>query len=152
MTVIALPKPGRWVWDARDRTRALRVSTHPEQGLLNLSVWRDDVCVGTVKLRPDEASGLVAALSEGLARLVTPPAPPPPPSREADVVALETRLTAVESRLAAAQPFPPQPFPPQPFVAQPPAAQPFPAQPSAAQVVRALAGEVRGRLAGLLRG
>ncbi len=129
MTVIALPKPGRWVWDARDRTRALRVSTHPEQGLLNLSVWRDDVCVGTVKLRPEEASGLVAALSEGLARLVPAPPPPVPPTapRVADVVDLETRLAAVESRL-------PAPRPPVRVAA------------------RALAGQVRGRLADLIRG
>ncbi len=125
MTVIALPRSGRWVWDARDRTRALRVSAHPEQGLLNVSVWRDDVCVGTVKLRPDEVSGLVAALSDGLARLVPPPAPAPP--RDADVVALETRLAAVESRL-------PAPLPP------------------ARVVARAVVTRVRGRLADLIRG
>ncbi len=124
MTVIALPKPGRWVWDARDRTRALRVSTHPDQGLVNLSVWRDDVCVGTVKLRPDEVSGLVSALSDGLAQLAAPPAPP---RADADVVALETRLAAVEARLAVRRPHP-------------------------AQVVRSLAGQVRGRLADRIRG
>ncbi|MGY1671657.1 hypothetical protein [Geodermatophilus sp. SYSU D00710] len=127
MTVIALPKPGRWVWDARDRSRALRVSTHPEQGLLNLSVWRDDLCVGTVKLRPEEVSGLVAALSDGLARLAARPAEPP---REddvvADVVALETRLAAVESRL--------------------------PARPRATRLVRSLVGQAQDRLTGLLRG
>jgi len=124
MTVIALPKPGRWVWDARDRTRALRVSPHPEQGLLNLSLWRDDVCVGTVKLRPDEVSGLVSALSDGLARLATPPAPP---VRDADVVALETRLAAVESRLAADR---------------------LPV----GRLVRSLAGQAQHRISGLLRG
>jgi len=125
MTVIALPKPGRWVWDARDHTRAIRVSSHPEHGLLNLSLWRDDVCVGTVKLRPDEVAGLVAALSEGLARLAPPSAPAP--SRDADVVALETRLAAVESRL-------PAPRPPTRVVA------------------RSLVAQVRGRLADLVRG
>jgi hypothetical protein len=115
------------VWDARDRTRALRVSTHPDQGLVNLSVWRDDVCVGTVKLRPDEVSGLVSALSDGLAQLAAPPAPPAPPRADADVVALETRLAAVEARLAVRRPHP-------------------------AQVVRSLAGQVRGRLADRIRG
>ncbi|MGY1695416.1 MULTISPECIES: hypothetical protein [unclassified Geodermatophilus] len=131
MTVIALPKPGRWVWDARDRTRALRVSPHPEQGLLNLSLWRDDVCVGTVKLRPDEVSGLVAALSDGLARLAAPPAPPVPSGRDADVVAdvvaLETRLAAVESRLATDR---------------------LPV----GRLVRSLAGQAQQRISGLLRG
>ncbi len=125
MTVIALPNAGRWVWDARDRTRALRVSTHPEHGLLNLSVWRDDVCVGTVKLRPDEVSGLVGALADGLARLV-PPTPAAVP-RDADVVALEARLAAVESQL------------------------PFP-RPPARVVARMVAARARGRLADLIRG
>ncbi len=125
MTVIALPNAGRWVWDARDRTRALRVSTHPEQGLLNLSVWRDDVCVGTVKLRPDEVSGLVAALSDGLARLDPPPAPAAP--RDADDVAQETRLAADESRL-------PAPVPP------------------ARVVARLLVSRLRGRIADVIRG
>ena len=69
MTVLPLPARGRWVWDARDKARAVRVATHDEVGLLNLSMWRDDLCVGTVKLRPDEAADLVGALTEGLARL-----------------------------------------------------------------------------------
>ena len=102
MTVTALPARARWVWDARDRTRAVRVSTHPAQGLLNLSIWRDDLCVGTVKLRPDEVSGLVAGLTDGLAQLAT--TPPPPAAGPATVTDLETRLAAVESRLAAPRP------------------------------------------------
>jgi len=73
MTGLSLPSRGRWVWDARDRTRAVRVSTHAEVGLLNLSVWRDETCVGTVKLRPEEAADLVAALTDGLAGLAARP-------------------------------------------------------------------------------
>ncbi|SNS18130.1 hypothetical protein SAMN06893096_102384 [Geodermatophilus pulveris] len=96
MTVLPLPDRGRWVWDARDRTRAVRVSTHGAAGLLNLSVWRDDVCVGTVKLRPDEAAELVGALTEGLARLAGPPAPD-----AARLAAVEDRLAGLEARLAA---------------------------------------------------
>jgi len=101
MTVTALPARARWVWDARDRTRAVRVSAHPAQGLLNLSIWRDDLCVGTVKLRPDEVAGLVSGLTDGLARLATAP---PPVAGPAGVTDLETRLAAVESRLAAPRP------------------------------------------------
>ncbi len=123
MTVIALPKPGRWVWDARDRTRALRVSPHPERGLLNLSLWRDDVCVGTVKLRPDEVSGLVSALSDGLARLATPPATP---VHDADVVALETRPAAAGSRPTVERSRP-------------------------GRLVRSLVGQAQDRISGLLR-
>ncbi len=97
MTVTALPARARWVWDARDRTRAVRVSAHPAQGLLNLSLWRDDACVGTVKLRPDEVAGLVSGLTEGLAQLAVPPTPAAP----ATVPELEVRLAAVEARLSA---------------------------------------------------
>jgi hypothetical protein len=134
MTVTALPARARWVWDARDRTRAVRVSAHPAQGLLNLSIWRDDLCVGTVKLRPDEVAGLVSGLTDGLAQLavtplaVTPPAVTPPPAAgPATVADLETRLAAVESRLPAPRP-------------------------SAAARLRALAARVGGHLPPALRG
>jgi hypothetical protein len=104
MTVLSLPVRGRWVWDARDRTRAVRVAAHPEAGLLNLSVWRDETCVGTVKLEPDEVVSLVSALTDGLAQLVAPPAPPPPRDEDVRLAALEGRLAGVESRLSAPAP------------------------------------------------
>jgi hypothetical protein len=37
-----------------------RVSSHVEGGYLVLSTWRDDACVSTVRLSPDEAAELVA--------------------------------------------------------------------------------------------
>jgi hypothetical protein len=95
MTVLPLPSRGRWVWDARDRTRAVRVAAHPEAGLLNLSVWRDDACVGTVKLQPDEVVSLVSALTDGLAQVARVRSRPP------EVALLPVaRLSAVERRLA----------------------------------------------------
>jgi hypothetical protein len=97
MTVLSLPDRGRWVWDARDRARAVRVATHREVGLLNLSVWRDETCVGTVKLRPDEVADLVGALTDGLARLAVPTPPAQPSPR---ISAIEQRLAEVEFRLA----------------------------------------------------
>lgn len=97
MTVLPLPDRGRWVWDARDRARAVRLAGHREAGLVNLSVWRDETCVGTVKLRPDEVVDLVGALTDGLARLTVPPPPARPSPRIAE---LEQRLAEVESRLA----------------------------------------------------
>lgn len=95
MTVIALPTHGRWAWDARGDGRAVRVSTHAAVGLVNVSLWRDDVCVGTVRLAPDDVAALVHGLTEGLAELAVPaavPAPEPAPGAE--------RLRQLEERLA----------------------------------------------------
>ncbi|NEK56284.1 hypothetical protein GCU56_00145 [Geodermatophilus sabuli] len=97
MTVLSLPSRSRWVWDARDRTRAVRVSAHAEVGLLNLSLWRDETCVGTVKLQPDEVASLVAALTDGLAQLADGP-PSAPGSDAVRLAAVEARLAELESR------------------------------------------------------
>ena len=93
---MALPAHGRWAWDARGDGRAVRVSTHPESGLLNVSLWREDTCVGTARLRPDEAAGLVSGLTDGLAALAARPrVVGPDPATLAD---LEARLTRLEQR------------------------------------------------------
>jgi hypothetical protein len=61
--------PGRWIGDQRGGGRGVRVSSHVDGGYLVLSTWRDDRCVATVRLRPEEAAELVAGLAEGLGRL-----------------------------------------------------------------------------------
>jgi hypothetical protein len=94
MSVLPFPPRGRWAWDARGHERAVRVTAHPAEGVVNLSMWRDDICVGTVRLRPDEVAGLVEGLTDGLARLAERPVEPP------DVRDLEGRVTRIESRLA----------------------------------------------------
>lgn len=67
VSVLTLPPRGEWLADARDGRRALRVSWHGEQGCVVLSLWRDDACVGTVRLGPAEAAALVGTLADGLA-------------------------------------------------------------------------------------
>jgi hypothetical protein len=59
------PAPVRGVVLAdRDRAgRALRVSAHPEAGLVVLSLWDGDRCAGTFRVDPAEVPGLVHALS-----------------------------------------------------------------------------------------
>ena len=95
-TVVRFPEQrGRWAWDARGDNRAVRVSAHVRERVVNLSVWRDDLCVGTVRLLPEEAAALVTGLTEGLAELTERPAPAPPQVRD-----LEERLERLESRLA----------------------------------------------------
>ena len=60
---------GHWIADQRGGGRGLRLSCHVDGGYLVLSTWREDVCVSTVRLLPDEAAGLVTGLAEGLSRL-----------------------------------------------------------------------------------
>ena len=94
-TVVRLPVRGRWAWDSRGDNRAVRVSPHAEENVVNLSVWRDDICVGTVRLVPAEVTALVAGLTDGLAELAQRPAEPEP-----DLQELRERLAAIEARLA----------------------------------------------------
>lgn len=94
MSVLPFPPRSRWAWDARGHERAVRVSPHVDENVVNLSVWRDDLCVGTVRLRPDEVAALVAGLTDGLAALARHPAPP-----SASVGDLEDRLVRLETHL-----------------------------------------------------
>ena len=74
MSVLPFPFRAHWAWDARSHDRAVRVSPHPRENVVNLSVWREDLCVGTVRLRPAEAAALIAGLVDGLAALARRPA------------------------------------------------------------------------------
>ena len=96
MTVVRLPTRGQWAWDVRGEGRAARISTHVEAGFLNLSVWRHDTCVGTVRLEPGQVASLIRGLTEGLVELADRP-----PDGPNDVRELESRLARLEERLAA---------------------------------------------------
>lgn len=100
MTVVRLPVHGRWAWDARGASRAVRVSPHVHENVVNLSLWRDDLCVGTVRLRPSEAASLVAGLTDGLAELADRPDEPPSAGDPDALHELELRLARIEARLA----------------------------------------------------
>ena len=65
--VSPLPIRGEVVVDARGGERALRVSWHPEHGLVVLSIWRGNTCVGTVQVDSTEVPHLVDVLVRGLA-------------------------------------------------------------------------------------
>lgn len=52
--------------DARGGDRALRVSWHHESGLVVLSLWRENVCVGSFRLAAEEVPELIAMLRTGL--------------------------------------------------------------------------------------
>jgi hypothetical protein len=95
MSVLPFPPRAQWAWDARGHNRAVRVSPHPQENVVNLSVWRDELCVGTVRLQPDDVAALIAGLGHGLAELANRPGTP-----SATVAELADRLTRVETRLA----------------------------------------------------
>jgi hypothetical protein len=52
--------------DARGAERALRVSWHTEADLVVLSMWRENVCVGSFRLAIEEVPDLIGFLSAGL--------------------------------------------------------------------------------------
>ena len=69
--VAALPARGEMFVNQRGTERALRVSWHPEAGLVVLSLWREYRCVGTFRLAAEEVPALVNALVTGLAKAVS---------------------------------------------------------------------------------
>lgn len=58
-----------------ERGQALRVTWHAEAGMVVLSIWRDEECVGTVRLPPDEARRLAAFLDESVVVPAEAPTP-----------------------------------------------------------------------------
>jgi hypothetical protein len=100
-TVVRLPVRGQWAWDVRGEGRAVRISAHVESGLVNLSVWRHDTCVGTVRLLPSEVANLMTGLSEGLAQLAREPRDDGSDSDARRLQEMEQRLAVLESRAQA---------------------------------------------------
>jgi hypothetical protein len=101
MSVLPFPPRGSWAWDARGHERAVRVSAHPRESLVNLSVWRDDLCVGTVRLAPAEVAGLIEGLTQSLARLAEQPATTAASApAEEKLHEIEERLSELEARLS----------------------------------------------------
>ena len=51
------------------RGAGMRVSVHAHIGVVVLSLWREDICVGTFHLEPHDAARLTAVLAKGLATM-----------------------------------------------------------------------------------
>ncbi len=67
-TARPLPETGSIFLDARGNGRALRVSWHPEADCVVLSLWRENVCAGSFRLRVDEVPDVIEVLRTGLDR------------------------------------------------------------------------------------
>ncbi len=61
-----LPAAGSVFFDARGDGRALRISWHSESEMVVLSLWRDNVCVGSFRLAVDEVPDVIDLLRAGL--------------------------------------------------------------------------------------
>jgi hypothetical protein len=70
--VLPFPNPGDTFVDARGNGRTLRISRHPEAGLLILSLWMGEVCRASFRLPADDAPRLLAQLVDAAEMLVEP--------------------------------------------------------------------------------
>ncbi|WP_206050627.1 hypothetical protein [Nocardioides speluncae] len=61
-----IPDTGAVFIDSRGDARAMRVSWHHESGVVVLSMWRENVCVGTFRLPAEDVPELVDLLRGGL--------------------------------------------------------------------------------------
>jgi hypothetical protein len=66
MSVSPLPVKGGVHVDPRGDGRSLRISAHPELGVVTISVWRQDRCVATHQVPTEDVPGLVSLLTEAL--------------------------------------------------------------------------------------
>jgi hypothetical protein len=57
-----LPKQGDVFFDSRRPDRSLRISRHPDAGVVVLSIWNGGVCQGTFQLSADRVRMFVDAL------------------------------------------------------------------------------------------
>ena len=69
-----LPRQGDVFFDSRGADRALRLSRHPDAGVIVLSIWNGGVCQGTFRLPSDQ----IAALTEALLDAAPETRPPVP--------------------------------------------------------------------------
>jgi hypothetical protein len=56
-----------WFFDPRSPMRRMAVASHPEQGLVVLSLWTGDTCTGTFRLPMADAALMISALANSLA-------------------------------------------------------------------------------------
>jgi hypothetical protein len=66
-----LPSRGEVFLDARGDDRSMRVSWHPEAGLVVLSLWRGNVCAASFRLAAEEVPALVSALLDSVTSSAT---------------------------------------------------------------------------------
>jgi hypothetical protein len=66
-TVHRLPVRRDLFLDQRGADRGLRVTCHPEEGVVVISLWHDDRCTASFRLPGEESARLISVLAAGLA-------------------------------------------------------------------------------------
>jgi hypothetical protein len=61
-----LPRVGEVFFDDRGEDRALRLSWHPDEEVMVLSIWNGGVCTGTFRLAARDVPVLMETLSQGV--------------------------------------------------------------------------------------
>lgn len=70
-----LPAARDWFTDARGSDRALRVTSHVDDGLVVFSIWRDDRCVSSFQLSVPDLPQMISVLATALGEAARPTAP-----------------------------------------------------------------------------
>jgi hypothetical protein len=65
-----------WFTDARAPSRRMAVSSHPEAGVVILSLWTGGTCTATFRVPLADAPGLISTLADGMARALPAPGEP----------------------------------------------------------------------------
>ncbi len=66
-----------WFFDPRSPMRRMGVASHPEHGLVVLSLWIGDTCTATFRLPMADAARLISVLADSLAISIPATAPVP---------------------------------------------------------------------------
>jgi len=65
-SVTPLPRTGDVFFDARGEERALRLSWHPDSGVMVISLWNGGTCSATFRLPTEDVPGFIEAMSASL--------------------------------------------------------------------------------------
>lgn len=70
-----------WFEDTRSPVRRMKVSWHPDEAVVVVSLWQDERCTGTFRMAPADAPALIHLLVDSLADRPVGGPPPPMPRR-----------------------------------------------------------------------
>ena len=90
-TIAASPGPVPRFLSVDERGVGLRASWRRAHGFVNVSLWRDDRCVETFHLSPEEVARLTSFFATCLAEVVAAPVAPHLRSVDPTAVAVPTR-------------------------------------------------------------